>query len=74
MCKNHACIASQLTSILKKKSFVWNLEVTIAFSRLKYFMISTIALGIHGFDKTFIVKCNASIQGIGEILMQDGEN
>jgi hypothetical protein len=42
--KNYACIAGPLTSLLKKNSFVWNEEATLAFSHLKDAMTSTLVL------------------------------
>jgi hypothetical protein len=70
--KNYACIAGPLTSLLKKNSFVWNEEATLAFSLLKDVMSSTLVLETPNFGKTFIVECDASRQGIGVVLMQEG--
>jgi hypothetical protein len=53
--KNYARIAGLLTSLLKKKSFVWNEEATLAFSLLKHAICSTLVLETPDFGKTFIV-------------------
>jgi len=70
--KNFACIAGPLTSILNKHSFLWNEEATMAFSLLTYAMTSTLVLTTRNFGKIFIVECDASGQGIGVVLTQEG--
>jgi hypothetical protein len=59
---------------LNKNSFVWNEEATLAFSLLKDAMSSTPVLATPNFGKTFIVECDASGQGIGVVLMQEGRS
>jgi hypothetical protein len=55
----HARIAGSFTSLLKKNSFVWNEEATLAFSLLKDVMSSTPVLITLDFGRTFIVECDA---------------
>jgi hypothetical protein len=57
---------------LKKNSFVWNEEATLEFSLLKYVMSFTPIMVTHDFCKTFTVECDASGQGIGVVLTQQG--
>jgi hypothetical protein len=60
--KNYARIAIPLTSLLKKNSFVWNVEATLAFPFLKHAVYSTPILATPDFGKTFIVKCDAYVK------------
>jgi hypothetical protein len=70
--KNYESIAFPLTYLLKKNSFVWNEEATLAFSLLKDVMSSTPVHATLDFGKTLIVECDASGQGIRLVLMQEG--
>ena len=47
-------------------------ETTKAFEHLKEEMCQEPALATPDFTKTFIVECDASGNGIGAILMQEG--
>jgi hypothetical protein len=71
--KNFACITGPLTSLLNKKSFVWNEEATLTFSLLMDIMSSTPILATPYFGKTFIIECDALEQGIRAILIQEGK-
>ena len=68
--KNYACISSPLTYLLKKISFIWNDEATLAFSLLMDAMSSTPTSVAPTFGKTFIVECEALGQGIYVTLTQ----
>ena len=65
--KNYGRIA-----LLKKVAFSWTLEATKAFEHLKEAMCLALVLAIADFTKTFIVECDASGNGIGAVLMQEG--
>ena len=52
---------------MKKDAFSWTPEATKAFEHLKEAMCLA-----PDFTKTFIVECDASENGIGVLLMQEG--
>ena len=55
---------------MKKISFIWNDEATLAFSLLMDAMSSTPTSVAPTFGKTFIVECEALGQGIYVTLTQ----
>ena len=70
--KNYDRIATPLTTLLKKDYFHWNESLNVAFEQLKKAMCTTPVLATLDFTKEFIVECEASKNGIGEILIQEG--
>ena len=57
---------------MKKDAFSWTPEATKAFEHLKEAMCLAPVLATLDFTKTFIVECDALVNGIGVVLMQEG--
>jgi hypothetical protein len=70
--QNYGRITSPLTALTKKDAFSWTSEETQAFEKLKEAMSKALVLTTPDFTKTFIVECDASRNGIGVVLMQEG--
>ena len=70
--KNYGIIKTPLKTLFKKDEFSWTLEATKAFEHLKEAMCLAPVLATPDLKKTFIVECDASRNGIGVVLMQEG--
>jgi hypothetical protein len=70
--KNYRKIAAPLTDLLKKNSFTWTLAAAQAFQTLKMAICTTPVLALPNFTNTFMLECDTSGKGIGDVLMQEG--
>jgi hypothetical protein len=70
--RNYGRIEAPLMTLTKKDAFSCTLEETKTFEQLKEVMCKALILTTPDFTKTFIVECDASRNGIGAILMQEG--
>ena len=70
--KNYGKIATPLTAVLKKNSFIWTPAADQSFQTLKMTMCTTPVLALRDFTKTFVLECDTSRKGIGDVLMQEG--
>ena len=66
-------IASLIMELQKKnKKFVWTEKCAEAFRRLKDLLTTTSILKVLDMDADFFECTNASKEGLGGVLMQDG--
>nr|CAE02265.2 OSJNBb0049I21.5 [Oryza sativa Japonica Group] len=67
-------IARPMTQLLKKeKKFVWSEQCQESFEQLKEKLTSAPILVLPDIRKDFVIYCDASRQGLGGVLMQDGK-
>jgi hypothetical protein len=66
-------IENLITELQKKnKKFVWTEKCVEAFWRLKELLTTALILKVPDMDADFLVCTNASMEGLGGILMQNG--
>ena len=66
-------IATPLTNLTKKETpFIWDEQCEKAFQHIKYSLTHAPVLALPDFNKSFEVITDASIEGIGAVLMQEG--
>jgi hypothetical protein len=70
--QNYGRIATSLMTLTKKDAFSWTREETKDFEQLKEVMCKDPILTTLDFTKTFIVEFDASGNGIGVVIMQEG--
>jgi hypothetical protein len=69
--KGYGQICHPLYDLLKKDSFSWTDSQTTAFNQLKQQMTTAHVLALPNFSASFTLECDASGQGIGDVLMQN---
>ncbi|WVZ97862.1 LOW QUALITY PROTEIN: hypothetical protein U9M48_043370 [Paspalum notatum var. saurae] len=68
-------IAKPMTSLLEKDvPFIWTKERQTAFDELKKRLTTALVLTLPDLTKSFTVYCDASKEGLGCVLMQEGKN
>ncbi|XP_035546606.1 uncharacterized protein LOC118348648 [Juglans regia] len=70
--KNYGIVARTLTNLLKKGQFGWHEEAEAAFVALKQAMTTTPILAMPNFNDKFTIETDASGEGIGAVLAQQG--
>ena len=70
--KGYGTISKPLTNLLKKDAYDWNAESYKAFNCLKQAIISAPVLRLPNFGIPFVVETDASEQGMGVVLLQEG--
>ncbi|GJW00940.1 putative mitochondrial protein [Tanacetum coccineum] len=70
--KGYAEISKALTALLKKNSFEWSDAAQQDFEDLKVVMLSAPVLALPNFQEEFTVETDASDEGIGAVLQQQG--
>jgi len=71
--RQYGVLARPLTNLLKKGQFVWDDNVESAFIALKQAMITTPTLVMPNFNDSFTIETDASCDGIGAMLSQQGK-
>lgn len=72
--KSFSQIASPLTHLTRKgNSFTWNQECEQSFEELKTRLTTTPVLTIPDSTREYQVFCDASLEGLGCVLMQEGK-
>jgi hypothetical protein len=71
--KGFSKIARPMTELLKKEKFNWTESCEKSFQELKRRLTTAPVLTLPDIQRDFAVHCDASRQGLGCVLMQDGK-
>jgi hypothetical protein len=71
--KNYGVIAKPMTNVSRLKNFQWTAQAQEAFDNLKVAMTTTPVLALPTFQLPFQVETDARGEGIGAVLMQQGQ-
>jgi hypothetical protein len=65
-------ISKPMTELLKKDKFKWTPTCEARFQELKKQLMTVVILVMPDMEKSFSIYCDASGQGLGCVLVQDG--
>jgi hypothetical protein len=65
-------LGAPLTDLTKHGAFIWTKKSQEAFDHMKEIMGTCPLLALPDFTLSFVLECDASSEGIGEVLMQGG--
>jgi hypothetical protein len=71
--KNYGILAKPLTNLLRLKTFEWSPSAQVAFEDLKIAMTKAPVLTLPNFQQPFTVETDACQDGLGVVLMQQGQ-
>jgi len=69
--KGFSQLCAPLTDLTKKGAFKWSEEAQITMDKMKKVMSTCPVLALLDFNLPFTLECDASGEGIGEILIQN---
>lgn len=70
--RNFSSIVAPLTDCLRGGKFFWSVVQDHSFRHIKQLLTQAPVSALPNFDKVFKVETNASMTGIGAVLLQDG--
>jgi len=71
--KGYGILTKPLTNLLRLQQFSWSPEAQLAFEHVKIAMTRTPVLALPNFQEPFTIETDACHDGIGAVLMQQGQ-